>query len=168
MPFITLISKITLQNLTKSQELQATSHKPHKKNQKSREQKTKKPKNQKDTKFSAFYRYLSPSFPHASARHLLQCVIWSISPPIDLRMRWISSVEGDFKFSKGVSCTGIIAMQFIMSAPHCFAFAEMLWTWFILTPGMTTVFIFTSMPASFSLRMPSSWRASSILAASSP
>ena len=121
MPFITLISKIALQNLTKSHELQGThavSHEPRKLQT----------KNQKDTKFSAFYRYLSPSFPHASARHLLQCVIWSISPPIDLRMRWISSVEGDFKFSKGVSCTGIIAMQFIMSAPHCFAFAEMLWT----------------------------------------
>ena len=39
MPFITLISKITLQNLTKSQELQdthAVGHEPYKKNQKTK------------------------------------------------------------------------------------------------------------------------------------
>ena len=64
MPFITLISKIALQNLAKSHELQdthAVSHEPRKLQT----------KNQKDTKFSVFYRYLSLSFPHASARHLL-------------------------------------------------------------------------------------------------
>ena len=83
MLFITLISKIALQNLTKSHELQGThavSHKP-------RKLQTKKQKAKKDTKFSVFYRYLSLSFPHASARHLLQCVICSISLAIDLRMR---------------------------------------------------------------------------------
>ena len=117
MPFITLISSKLYKNLTKSQELQDTQATSHTRKNKSRA--SKKTKNQKDTKISVFYRYLSPSFPHASARHLLQCVIWSISLDIDLLMRWISSVEGDFKFSKGVSCTGIIAMQFIMSAPHC-------------------------------------------------
>ena len=113
-PFYNFDIQQTLQNLAKScktHKLWATQEKS-----KVREQKT---KNQKGTKFSVFYRYLSPSFPHASARHLLQCVIWFISPPIDLRMRWISSLEGDFKFSKRVPCTGIIAMQFIMSAPHC-------------------------------------------------
>ena len=41
---------------------------------------------------------------------------------MSFRMLRISSFDGDLIFAKGVPCTGIIAMQFMISACHSLAF----------------------------------------------